>query len=151
MHWQVAPMPPWRPKIEKYHFNTVHKIITSGHIWIFVVSKQPYQSPNIIGLYASGATNSLVAKIGTKDLATSCSVNRIWNINGWTLMFTVLNDYIDLPNMRGSFANGATISMVAKNETKNISVIWRAKGLKFGIKAKYPQNYYWGLFWNQSE
>ena len=28
--------------------------------------------PDMIGLVASVATNSLVAKIGTKDLATSC-------------------------------------------------------------------------------
>ena len=33
--------------------------------------------PDIIGSFACGANVSLVAKIGTKDLATSCSVNRI--------------------------------------------------------------------------
>ena len=36
-------------------------------------------SPDMKGSFASGTNASLVAKIGTKDLATSCSVNRIWN------------------------------------------------------------------------
>ena len=54
------------------------KIITSGQILVFEVSKQPYQSGHHdIGSFASGANVSLVAKIGAKDLATSCSVNRI--------------------------------------------------------------------------
>ena len=42
--------------------------------------------PDMIGLLASGATNYLVAKIGTKDLVTSCSVYRI-KTNRWILMF----------------------------------------------------------------
>ena len=33
--------------------------------------------PDMLGVFASGANASLVAKIGTKDLATSCSVNTI--------------------------------------------------------------------------
>ena len=33
--------------------------------------------PNMIGLFACGANASLVAKIRTKNIATSCSVNRI--------------------------------------------------------------------------
>ena len=32
----------------------------------------------MIGSFASGANASLVAKIGTKDLSTSCSIYRIW-------------------------------------------------------------------------
>ena len=46
--------------------------------------------PHMMGSLASGATNSLVAKIGTKDLATSCWVYRIWN-NGRILLFKVSN------------------------------------------------------------
>ena len=42
----------------------------------------------MIGSFASGANVSFVAKIGTKDLATSCSVNRISN-NGRILTFRV--------------------------------------------------------------
>ena len=43
---------------------------------------------HIMGSLPSGATNFLVAKIGTKHVATSCSVYRIWT-NGWILMFKV--------------------------------------------------------------
>ena len=42
----------------------------------------------MIGSFASGANASLVAKIGNKDLATSCWVYRISN-NGRILMFKV--------------------------------------------------------------
>ena len=56
----------------KKYSTTVDKIITSGQISEFEVSKRPY----MMGSLASGATNSLVAKIGTKDFATSCLVYR---------------------------------------------------------------------------
>ena len=44
--------------------------------------------PYMMGSLASGTTNSLVAKIRTKDLATHCWVHRIWN-NGRILIFKV--------------------------------------------------------------
>ena len=40
--------------------------------------------PNMTRLFASGATNFLVAKMGTKDPATSCSVYIIWN--NWQIL-----------------------------------------------------------------
>ena len=66
----------------------------------------------MIGSYTSGATASLVAKNGTKELSQlfedgfSCS--------------RCLNDHIDLPDMIGLFASGAMASLVAKNGTKKI-------------------------------
>ena len=36
---------------------------------MFKVSKQPYQSPHMIGLFESSATSSLVAKNRTKKLS----------------------------------------------------------------------------------
>ena len=46
------------------------------------------EASHMMGSLASGTTNSLVAKIWTKDLATSCWVYRIWK-NGQILMFKV--------------------------------------------------------------
>ena len=41
----MVPIPPWWPKFElKKYFSTVDKIITSGQILVFEVSKQLYQS-----------------------------------------------------------------------------------------------------------
>ena len=72
------------------------KIITNGQILVFKVSKQLYQSLHMIGSLASGATNSLVAKIGTKDLVTSCLVY-IFSTNGQILMFKVSKQWYRSP------------------------------------------------------
>ena len=53
-----------------------------------------------------------------------------------------LYDFIDLPDMIGPFASGATASLVAKNGTT-----W----LKFRIKASDPKIYYWDLFLYQTQ
>ena len=59
-----------------------------GRFWCLRCLNDHIDLLNMIGSLTSGATNSLVAKIRTKDLVTSCSVHRIWN-NGWILMFKV--------------------------------------------------------------
>ena len=65
-----TPLPPLWPKMElKKFITTVDKIITSGQILVFEVSKQPYQSARRLGSFANGATASLVAKNGTKKLS----------------------------------------------------------------------------------
>ena len=56
--------------------------------WCLRCLKDQIEVCDMISSFASGATNSLVAKIGTKDLATSCWVYRISN-NGRILMFKV--------------------------------------------------------------
>ena len=71
--------------------------------------------PYMMRLLASGPNNTLVTIIGTKDLATSCSVYRVWT-NGRIWMLRCINDCIDLPHMMGSLASS---SLVAKNWTKN--------------------------------
>ena len=76
--------------------------------------------PDMIRLFASGATNSLVAKIWTKDLATSCSVYR-FSTYGRIWCSRCLNNRINVPNMIRSFASSATASLVAKNGTKELS------------------------------
>ena len=86
---QVWPITFWWQKLEqKNYFTTADEIITSGQILVFEVSKQPYQYPHMIGSLASSATNSLVAKLGTKELATSCSVYR-FSTNEQILMLKV--------------------------------------------------------------
>ena len=54
--------------------------------WCLKFLKDSIDLPNMIGLFPSGSTNTLVAKIGTKNLAISCSVNRN---NGWILTLRV--------------------------------------------------------------
>ena len=55
------------------------QIITSGWILMLGCLKDFINQPNMIGSFASGANVSLVAKIGAKDLTTSCSVSSICN------------------------------------------------------------------------
>jgi len=73
-----------------------------------------------MGSLAIGATNSLVAKIGTKDFATFCSVYRFWT-SEQILIFKVSKRPYRSPHMIGSLASSATSSLVAKKWTKNIS------------------------------
>ena len=72
----------------------------------------------MIESFTSGTNISLVTKIETKYLSTSCLVYQIWN-DGWILMFKVSLQHFDLPDMIGSFANGTTASLVPKMELKN--------------------------------
>ena len=67
----------------------------------------------MIGSFASGATASLVAKNGTKQLSQQFE-------DGFQCS-RYLNDRVELPDMIGSFASGATSSLVAKNGTKQLS------------------------------
>ena len=69
---------------------------------------------------ASGATNSLVVKIGTKDPATYYEVYRIWN-NRRILIFKVSKQEYWSPNMIGSFESDTNAFIVAKNRTKDLS------------------------------
>ena len=64
--------------------------------------------PNMIGLFASSATASLVAKNGTKKIIPlmyikSSPVDRFW-------CFRCLNNYINLSDMIGLFLSGAKLS-----------------------------------------
>ena len=67
---------------------SVYRFWTNGQILMLKVSENCIDLPYMMGSLASGATNSRVAKIGTKDLATSCWVYKISN-NGRILMFKV--------------------------------------------------------------
>ena len=67
----------------------------------------------MIGSFASGATASLVAKNGTKQLSQPFE-------DGFQCL-RCLNDRIEVPDMIGLFASGATASLVAKNGTKQLS------------------------------
>ena len=67
----------------------------------------------MLGSFASGATASLVAKHGTKQLSQPFE-------DGFKCS-RCLNDCIKVPNMVGSFASGATVSLVAKNGAKQLS------------------------------
>ena len=67
----------------------------------------------------SSANASLVAKNRTRKIIPllwikSSPVDRLWCL-------MCLNDRIDLPDMIGSFASGATASLVAQNGTKKMS------------------------------
>ena len=55
----------------KNYSTTVDNIITSGQNLVFRYLNIPIDLPDMIGFFASGATNYLVAQIGTKDLTTS--------------------------------------------------------------------------------
>ena len=66
----------------------------------------------MIGSIASGATSSLVAKNGTKQLSQSFD-------NGFQCS-SCLNNRIEVPDIIGSFASGATASLGAKNGTKQL-------------------------------
>ena len=70
-----------------------------------------------------------------------------------------LNDHIDLPDMIGSFANGAIAFIVAKNQTKNLSQLFKdLQGSNSEFKLVTPnlflgpyQDYFGtilGLFWD---
>ena len=76
--------------------------------------------PYMMGSLAIGATNSLVAKIGTIDFSTFCSVYRFWT-SEQILIFKVSKWPYRSPHMIWSQASGATSSLVAKKWTKNIS------------------------------
>ena len=71
-------MPPWWPKIE-LKIIPLPSIQSSqvDRFWCLRCLTDRIYLPHMIGSLASGATNSLVAEIGTKDLAISCSVYRI--------------------------------------------------------------------------
>ena len=73
----------------------------------------------MIGLFASGAHASLVAKYGTKEIIPllsikSSQVDRFQS-------FRCINDHIDLPYMMGSLTSGATNSLVAEIGTKYLA------------------------------
>ena len=72
----------------------------------------------MIGLLASGANASLVAKNGTKKefpllLIESSPVDRFWCLK-------CQNDPINLPDIIGSLVSGANNSLVAKISTKDL-------------------------------
>ena len=69
--------------------------------------------PNIIGLFASGATDSLVAKNGTKELSQS------FEYGFWCSRY--LSNCNKVPDIIGLFASGPTAPLVAKNGTKELS------------------------------
>ena len=52
--------------------TTVDIIITSARFWCLSYSDDHINLPYMMISLASGAINSLVAKIGTKDMAKSC-------------------------------------------------------------------------------
>ena len=119
--------------------------------WCLRYLKNCTNLPNMMGSFASSITNSLVAKIGTKYLAISCSVYRIW-INGQIFMFKVSKQpYQSTWHDRiiGKWCH--CLPGGQKCNLKIISAVWRATGLKFIIQSNYPQINYWDLFWNHSE
>ena len=73
----------------------------------------------MIGLLASGANTSLVAKNQTKDIIPLMSIKSSPVKRFWCLR--CLNDHKNLPNIIGSFASGANAFLVAKNRTKKYS------------------------------
>ena len=73
-------------------------------------------------LFASGATNSLVAKIGTKKIIPLLSIKSSPVDRFQSLRY--LNDHINLPDLIGSFGSGATATWWPKIEfEKNIPVL----------------------------
>ena len=50
---------------------------TVDRFWFMMYLNDRIDLPDMIGSFASGSNTSIVAKIGTKDLATFCSVYRI--------------------------------------------------------------------------
>ena len=71
----------------------------------------------MIGLVASGATNCLVAKIGTKKIISLMLIKSSPVDGFYCLRF--LSKCINLPNMIGLLASGATNCLVAKIRTKD--------------------------------
>ena len=65
-----------QPKVEIIPLPLIKSSPVDG-FWRLRCLYDRIDQPNMIGSFASGANVSLVAKIGTKDLAISCSVNRI--------------------------------------------------------------------------
>ena len=58
-----------------------------------------------------------MAKIGTKHLSQP--------FEDRCLYLRCINDHNEVPNMIGSFENGATDSKVAKDFTKNLSLLFK--------------------------
>ena len=67
----------------------------------------------MMGLGASGANVSFLAKIGTKKMIPLLMIKSS-PVDGF-FCFRGLNDHIDLPDMIGTFASGANTFLVAKN------------------------------------
>ena len=76
-------------------------------IWCLRCQNDCIEVADMIGSLASGATASLVAKNGTKQLSQP--------FEDRFLCLRYLNDCIEVADMIGSFASGAIASLVAKN------------------------------------
>ena len=81
--------------------------------------------PDMMKLFAGGATTPLMVKIWTKqpwgkieNLLFALPISPEIMDRFWCSRY--LNNRIDLPNMIGTFASGANASLVAKNWTKKI-------------------------------
>ena len=81
---------------------------------------------------------------GSQILHLTCSAYISCN-NGRILMYCCLNNCINLPNMIGTFANGANTSLVAKIELKNYSttidkIITSGRILAFEVSIQLYQS-----------
>ena len=109
------------PELLPYFALSIESEIIDG-FWCSRCINDHFNLPDMIGSFASGATNSLVAKNGIKRIIPllwikSSPVERFWCLR-------CLNHRIDLPDMMRLFASGATNSLVAKNETRKISQLF---------------------------
>ena len=114
------PPPPHFFRLFLQSSGTAYRIWNNGQIWTF---KQQPSAFYMIRPSPSGANASLVAKIGTKiiillPLIKSSPVD-------WFSCLRCLNDCIDLPDMIGLLASGATNCLVAKIGTKDIATSCR--------------------------
>ena len=96
--------------------------------------------PIMIESFAGGITNVLVAKIGTKDLATCCSVNRIWN-NGQILTFKVSKQPYQSPRHYRIICKWCHYLPGGKNRTKKLYQLFiELKGLNSEFKLITPDS-----------
>ena len=111
----------------KNYSTTVDRIITSGQILVFEVSKQPYQSAQQDKIICNWHHCLPGVQYGIRKLSQSFE-------DGYCCS-RCLNNHIKVPNIKGSFASGTTTSLVAKNGTKkNIPLLWIKSSKKPQIK-----------------